>query len=288
MRLSSPFIRTSRWFLRLSARRLSSGYRGLLSKQRFANRAMLELHSFADLTQSLHLNLDDLRKTLKKPLLPILLMQSHADPIETPSFLDGYHVVYLAVASRYCADGSEEASDGYVYIQGAGDDSESWALGLTPDMYWKHQDRLLQAREEELRVLIASIVQDSSARDKRDEILIQPTTNVFISSLALAEMKDDGNFWIVLCSPKVEESFQHAMKGRLLHLKCNAGKLGSRDLRKELPNITGFLSSVGPKQRILICCPTGLDLSIGVGLAILCLCTDDKGESEQRTRPNDG
>ena len=85
---------------------------------------MLELHSFADLTQSLHLNLDDLRKTLKKPLLPILLMQSHADPIETPSFLDGYHVVYLAVASRYCADGSEEASDGYVYIQGAGDDSD--------------------------------------------------------------------------------------------------------------------------------------------------------------------
>lgn len=32
---------------------------------------------------------------------------------------------------------------GFAYVQGAGDDEEAWCCGLTPSLFWHHQDRLL-------------------------------------------------------------------------------------------------------------------------------------------------
>lgn len=35
--------------------------------------------------------------------------------------------------------GGEGGTYSYSYVPGAGDDEESWAQGLTPALFWKHQ-----------------------------------------------------------------------------------------------------------------------------------------------------
>jgi tRNA A64-2'-O-ribosylphosphate transferase len=67
------------------------------------------------------------------------------------------------------------------------------------------------------------------------------------------------------------------------------GKLGSRDLRAQLSRLPPFIEGLpileGNACRILICDPTGKDLSVGVALAILCLYADENGRmSNQPTR----
>lgn len=36
------------------------------------------------------------------------------------------------------------------YIQGAGDDEESWAMGLTPPVFWEHHDYILEYPSQEI------------------------------------------------------------------------------------------------------------------------------------------
>jgi hypothetical protein len=50
------------------------------------------------------------------------------------------------------------------YIQGAGDDEESWAMGLTPALFWDHHDHILEyASQDTVEERIREIV----ARDKQ-------------------------------------------------------------------------------------------------------------------------
>ncbi|KAF9436705.1 hypothetical protein BGZ76_003193 [Entomortierella beljakovae] len=37
-----------------------------------------------------------------------------------------------------------EECDGYLYVQGSGDDEEMWSKGLTPDLFWENEDYLLE------------------------------------------------------------------------------------------------------------------------------------------------
>ena len=43
----------------------------------------------------------------------------------------------------YCADvggmEGDHANEAYDYVPGAGDDEESWARGLTPELFWQHK-----------------------------------------------------------------------------------------------------------------------------------------------------
>jgi hypothetical protein len=43
------------------------------------------------------------------------------------------------------------------YVQGGGDDHESWSLGLTPALFWRHQDEILEYSddvEEKIRTVV--------------------------------------------------------------------------------------------------------------------------------------
>lgn len=59
-----------------------------------------------------------------------------------------------AIKARHVSEQSWE------YIQGAGDDEEHWACGLTPHLFWKNKDRILSSHdphtvEETVRMIIA-------------------------------------------------------------------------------------------------------------------------------------
>jgi tRNA A64-2'-O-ribosylphosphate transferase len=60
---------------------------------------------------------------------------------------EDYHPVICCTVSRRVAGG--ELSEGG-YIQGAGDDTENWAHGLSPPVFWANREVLLSTPEAEL------------------------------------------------------------------------------------------------------------------------------------------
>ena len=165
------------------------------------------------------------------------------------------------------------------YIQGAGDDSEGWAHGLTPPVFWAHKSTLAATGEEDLPELIERLVAEHRKQDGGQQAtLITPTRNLYISPTD-PRLNEGGTCDLVIdCNGNPEASEGSSKR---LNLGCGVSKLGSRDLRKHLPQVLAFASSQlesNPSQSLLVTCETGKDLSAGALLAILCLCYDDEGK----------
>ncbi|RCI16588.1 hypothetical protein L249_2009 [Ophiocordyceps polyrhachis-furcata BCC 54312] len=113
--------------------------------------------TFVDNLLSLRLKLGPHR--LSKPLRPFWIGNGSVLPEGGVPIFELYRPVVCCTASRYLADDrhgeegdDEEEDEGYV--QGAADDAENWALGLTPSIFWHHVNDLLAANEEDLPPLI--------------------------------------------------------------------------------------------------------------------------------------
>ncbi|KAH7087385.1 initiator tRNA phosphoribosyl transferase-domain-containing protein [Paraphoma chrysanthemicola] len=221
-------------------------------------------------------SIPDLRAKLQKPLRPIWVTQLSTLPASPPAFTD-FHPIVLCTASRRVI-GAEASENGYV--QGAADDHEAWSRGLTPSVFWKNKGLLLSASEEDAPELIARLVENEAQNDTHSAAtLIKPTTNLYVSSSQ--GMNRAGFDLVISCTPDPIPAtvLKEAKVQHYLHLKCQTGKLGSRDLRNELSRLITFFSSVTarPTSRILLCCPTAKDLSVGTAIAILCLYSNDIG-----------
>lgn len=201
-------------------------------------------------------------------------------PVDPPAYSD-FHPVILCTASRQVPNGE---SSGGSYIQGAADDSESWALGLTAPLFWKHKNELLAAPEDDLPALISSIKsQPNDTTDPRKPTPIRPT-QLFISNIETALTFANQYSIIITCSPQPPILPSSTTKTKHLHLHCEPGKVGSRQLRHELPKLLDVLDGQLPSSsNILVACPTGKDHSLGVALATLCLYFSDDGGSKSRT-----
>lgn len=109
--------------------------------------------------------------------------------------------------------------------------------------------------------------------------VITPTDWLFIaSSSAINENSTDRFTHIILCEKSLDRAIDSQRTAKWLHLHCREGKLGSRDLRKELTKVTEFLVSRMPSERVLVGCHDGKDISVGVALAVLCQFADDNGK----------
>ncbi|KAF2273776.1 uncharacterized protein EI97DRAFT_435697 [Westerdykella ornata] len=225
--------------------------------------------------------IDHLRQLLSnKPLRPLWVAQSSPLPPVPPSFED-FHPIICCTASRR-VHGAEASENGY--IQGAADDHEAWARGLTPVVFWQNHDLLMTTNEEDLPSLIGELV----AKERGPQavpILIKPTSNLYVSA---SENLDLGPFDVIIsCTPKplTTRNREFVKSKKYLHLPLAAGKLGSRDLRVQLSRLQPFLENFSRERdkegkeapSILVCDPTGKDLAVGVALTILCLYADDGG-----------
>ena len=236
------------------------------------------LDGFFQQLKNLDIDLHDLRTKLRKPLRPIWVTRDSMLPVEPLGQLD-FNPVILCTASRRVS-GSEMSDGGY--IQGAGDDSEGWACGLTPSLFWKHRDQLLRTPDEQLRSLIPALLQ----KEKKFQVqlsweVIRPTSWLSLNSVQSLHTTDFiYGSCLIICAEKYDNVLAMKPGLNIVHLNCRPKKLGSRDLRKELAKILPVLTSgsVPSIERIHICCPDGKDISIGVALAILCICCDSKGK----------
>ena len=179
------------------------------------------------------------------------------------------------------------------YIQGAGDDSEGWSLGLTPALFWTHKEQLLQATEEDIEDLVSQLIlMDAKSPTNNFDIVRIGSTNLHIgidSDIIRRNMYDG----IITCStspPLHPASTEEDLRlQKCLHLRCPDGKLGSRALRSRLPHVPPFITSLrsdGNPPKILFVSPSRQkDLSIGVALVVLCLFFDDDCKSCQNKTP---
>lgn len=202
---------------------------------------------------------------------------------------EAFHPIYLCMASVYQDATQSDIFSGYV--QGAGDDAESWAHGLTPTMYWEFKDELLECSEDRLPSLIRSATSSDidrsitrSSEDGLEAIVGFPQISVGAFDLSKSQINgvisslESSDCRVILCVKTLNQEMVETLGDRLLHLRCGAGKLGSRDLRPELEKVPRFMKSVMSDDRIILCCTSGRDLSIGILLAIVCLWANENGK----------
>ncbi|KAK0336592.1 tRNA A64-2'-O-ribosylphosphate transferase [Friedmanniomyces endolithicus] len=223
---------------------------------------------FVSSLRDLDLDVGKLRSTIAAPMLPIWITPGYALNHSSITGTPDLSLVVLAIASNCMSGESHSVSN---YVQGAADDSESWALGLGPALFWANNALLMTAPESELPALIEEIVAESvKVTSMRLPTQVKPAASLWIANNASAE-KVYADFDIVICcSVTVNAMLTTVLKTSYVHLACSNGKNGSRQLRTELPKLRLLASKISQSSRILVTCETGKDLAVGVALAILC------------------
>ncbi|KAJ5576042.1 hypothetical protein N7535_002968 [Penicillium sp. DV-2018c] len=249
---------------------LPPNFLGDSEEAQIANRIDGFVHSL----KNLKLDLDNLREQLGKPFQLVWANRSYFHPPDLHKSND-YHLLVLCSASKR-VHGAEMSEGGY--IQGAGDDSEAWAYGLTPPVFWANRDILKSTPEDELPGLIDRLVAEHKRLDvAQAATVISPTRNLYIGSTRAGEDVGGRYDLIIDCNGSAAVAEGDA---RRLNLGCDSGKLGSRDLRKSLGKVRNFIAArlgADPSLSVLVTCESGKDLSAGTILAIVCLFYNDEG-----------
>ena len=241
------------------------------------------LPAFVKDLKHLELNLDHLRSKLAgKALRPIWVTPDSALPsTSTQHDHENYHLVVLCTASGRIASSNGSAAAPANYVQGAADDCESWACGLTPMMFWTNQQRLLSTSENDLPHLIQKLVheRDTSTSEVMSPVAIKSTTLSIANNAAADVMYSDFDI-VVSCCIAPSQILLDKLPKHYIHLSCTTGKIGSRQLRSQLPKLEHLRTILTASSKILVTCPTSRDLAVGVALAIICLFCHDDGSLE--------
>ncbi|KAI9733505.1 MAG: hypothetical protein M1818_007253 [Claussenomyces sp. TS43310] len=243
---------------------------------------LARMDGFVRSFQALQLDLSALRKHVTKPIRPLWITpESHI--FNGDEGFDAFHPVICCTASRR-VQGGELNSGGY--IQGAGDDTEHWALGLTPPVFWENKQLLLKTPEPEIPELIHKLCLSTSldVAQNRTLIPVKPTSCLLVidSALLVDEALLDSNI-VVSLTHKITEAETWTTSPTSVTAGIGPHKLGSRNLRAALPHIVNFVTKCLRKREdeslasIVVACPGGKDHSVGVALALLCLLFDDDG-----------
>lgn len=187
---------------------------------------------------------------------------------------EDFRPIVCCTSSRRIVDGEMSGHAGY--IQGAGDDTENWAHGLTPPVFWANAELLLSSPEAQLPGLIMSLVatanqpappapgRDTSSPGATDPLLApsplrQLTPHIFVCPLPLPPPQslpgDTDWCTIALLSSATPPETWHRSR---VHMEVGLGrhKAASRNLRLALANICGFatrflcepVTDSGPEQ----------------------------------------
>ncbi|KEY73305.1 hypothetical protein S7711_01424 [Stachybotrys chartarum IBT 7711] len=221
--------------------------------------------------------------TLTKPLRPFWITQDTAlgdEPVG--DIYEEYRPVVCCTASRRVV-GSEIDEGGY--IQGAADDTENWAHGLTAQIFWEYAQQLLETPEAELPDLIAHLIQQTSATDLGSRAEARKELTQYISVSPLPLNPTPGECHIALTQ---EATNKETWIKSPIYMEAGLGKSksASRNLRLALPQICNFAAKFlnlqqiqdGPGGKLIVACDSGKDLSVATALAIDCYLFDDDGK----------
>ena len=195
-----------------------------------------------------------------------------------------FNTIICCSASKHL---SLAAADELGYVQGGADDSENWAPGLTPSIFWTHQEALLTtAKQQDSRLL--TVIEEYVKRERKAHpgnyhgpVWIRHTP-IWIGIIGRddVEILNTAFDRIILCGDNGQNGHGWDRK-KTRSLDFSSGKLASRELRQRLPytfkkledlpqwNGTSYVNGE-TRPRILVMCSTGKDISVGVALALCC------------------
>ncbi|RDW73454.1 hypothetical protein BP6252_07361 [Coleophoma cylindrospora] len=247
------------------------------------------LPSFLASLQALDLSIDGLRAQITKPLRPFWITPDTGFA-PTSVVFEEFHPIICCTVSRRVSGG--EVSEGG-YIQGAGDDTENWACGLTPVVFWENQGVLLETSESDLPDLIQDLVSRADPAPGINRRCVSPTSCLYIAPIS-AVTASDKDVLSVLLLPKVTDESTWVKSFTRLEVGLGHSKLGSRNLRAALPFVVTHVRkyiATNPQSGIVIACESGKDFAVGVALALLCLLFDQDGSiievEDPRRKPID-
>ena len=233
---------------------------------------------------------------LSKPLVPVF---AHAPNVPSLPLASHQHHVVLVSVSPAVTDAVSvpPPAPGAMYVQGAGDDHEAWAEGLTPGLFWQHRSALLNAaltRDERL-ALVHTLVANERARAGRVLWLPgeadAPPMEISGTGLAIQARPRERGFsateraryaLLVLCDqPPAPASDEQAP--RVLALGLDASKRGLAAFSQALPAAVDAITEAlhvaargkGAAPRVLLCCETGFQLSGALAIAVLAASFDE-------------
>ncbi|KAM3497659.1 hypothetical protein MY10362_008994 [Beauveria mimosiformis] len=243
-----------------------------------------------------------LPRGLSKPLRPLWITQDSVLPGEEDGedkggsssssssvIFEDYRPVICCTASRRVV-GSEMEEGGY--IQGAGDDTENWAHGLTPPVFWAHVDRLLETAEADLPALIKQLVEEDAATHAAtgSEARTQLAPGIYVcpTSAATCPRGEESSECHIQLLPSTSPQESWVKTPRLMQVGLGNSKAGSRNLRLALPHICAFAREYmrggggnNNEKIIIVSCDSGKDFSVGTALALSCLLLDDAGSPRE-------
>lgn len=155
---------------------------------------------------------------LRRPLRPVwccpksicAVMDFNSNKDDLPS---SYPVICVS-ASKIVTDVSTTyRTGGYTYVQGAGDDHESWSQGLTPTIFWKYSKKILSASRHDIPNLLREILAEQESQNQtstasQQSFNIQETGfNITLADgmTSLGSPIPIGNFLTVLVSTSTDQ-----------------------------------------------------------------------------------
>ncbi|KAH9834126.1 tRNA A64-2'-O-ribosylphosphate transferase [Rhodofomes roseus] len=234
---------------------------------------------------------------LFRPLHPFWITPSTSVfPSLDPGPTQRFYPIVCVSASKQIQEGMERRTNGFVYVQGSGDDHELWGMGLTPKLFWTYQDELLRASRSELPELIKSLLGPCIMATQplhrewgmKPTPIIQVGGRILICSTSAIPTDFSGtipgiasrtSFLIVSASSALIGGGFEA--DNVLRLQMADGRKDQiLYLQSILPRSMAFIESrLSRGESVCVCCDSGKDASVGVALAALQLFFDDKGAS---------
>ncbi|EFN58577.1 hypothetical protein CHLNCDRAFT_7874, partial [Chlorella variabilis] len=196
----------------------------------------------------------------------------------------------------------------YSYFPGAADDEESWACGLTPQLMWRHLRALLAAGPAGIEALVRQLVEEQQQQAQPQQqqqqhqvsaalqaaslpggeqqvgclpaqaatvqrlgggIYLLGSTGLAISGAAAAAAPAPGSRHD--CSSRLSDGPAAALAScRYCWLPVRSSKLERHSLLQQLPAVLRCArAQLQQGRRLLVCCDSGLDVSVCVAVACL-------------------
>ncbi|KAK7472368.1 tRNA A64-2'-O-ribosylphosphate transferase [Stygiomarasmius scandens] len=220
---------------------------------------------------------------LTRPLRPIWLTPASS---RFPDFSDNsqpFTPILCVSASRCIDEGMDRRSEGFVYIQGSGDDHELWGMGLTPNVFWKHRDIILSADRANIDSVIAAVVveakEDNGALRKPTAIQKVGGRLIVCSVNDLPDKAQSTEVDTALLLVTRGDKITGDGNPHFLSLVTPEGKKGqSYFLQSIIPQALAFIDrQLNLGACVCVACDDGKDLSIGIAVVALQRFFDEDG-----------
>lgn len=224
---------------------------------------------------------------LTKPLVPVF---ARAPEVPALSANEQHHIVLVSVSPTTAPDFH---TPGATYVQGAGDDHEAWALGLTPALFWRHRLALCNAQlsRAEREDMVHALVTD--ARSHGGAAWVAPDhAPVPIQGTALVlqrvphdhvfSAQDTAPYALVVHATQAACAVADEAEPVILRLGLEDAKRGLSAFSRALPGAVDHITSVllaesttAQPRPVLLCCPSGGTLSGALAVAVLAASMDE-------------